>query len=85
MFVQGHYLIRERPFPGGSGIGYYYGPGLFVASAGGGDPAFGLSLNVGANYYTGPIEIFGQLTPQLLLSPETDGDLGAALGLRFYP
>jgi hypothetical protein len=82
-FAQGHYLLAERPLSG-TQIGLFYGPGLFVGSRND-NTAFGLSFNVGVNYYTGPIEIFGQITPRLQLVDDTDFDLGAALGLRFYP
>jgi hypothetical protein len=82
-FAQGHYLLAEQRLSG-SPVGLFYGPGLFVASREE-NTAFGLSLNVGLNYYTGPFEIFGQVTPRLQLVDDTDFDLGAALGLRFYP
>ncbi|SRR5690606_6045164 len=84
LFVQGHVLFAERRFVA-SPVGYFYGPGVFVGAREGRDAVFGLSLNLGINYYTGPIEIFGQMTPRLQLTEETDFDLGAALGLRFYP
>jgi hypothetical protein len=86
-FVQGHLLLSERRFPGtAADVRYFYGPGLFLADRSGSDDlAFGLSFNLGVNYYTGPVEIFGQVTPRLRLTPDSDFDLGAALGLRFYP
>ncbi|HLT47846.1 MAG TPA: hypothetical protein VK002_11505 [Rubricoccaceae bacterium] len=84
-FIQGHVLIAERRFPGASAdVRYFYGPGLFIGERND-DTAFGLSFNAGVNYYTGPVEIFGQLTPRLRLTPDSDFDLGAAIGLRFYP
>jgi hypothetical protein len=82
-FAQGHYLLAERPLSG-TELGFFWGPGLFVGSHND-NTAFGLSLNAGINYYTGPIELFGQITPRLRLVDDTDFDLGAALGLRFYP
>jgi hypothetical protein len=82
-FAQGHYLLAERPLSG-TELGFFWGPGLFVGSRND-NTAFGLSLNVGINYYTGPIEIFGQLTPRLRLVDDTGIDVGGALGLRFYP
>lgn len=84
IFVQGHLLLSERRFPG-SEVGYFWGPGLFIGSRSGGSAAFGLSFNAGVNYYTGPIELFGQVTPRLRLTPDSDFDLGAAFGIRFYP
>lgn len=86
LFLQGHLLLAERRFPGaGADVRYFYGPGLFVIAPENGDAAFGFSLNAGVSYYTGPVEIFGQLTPRLRLTPDSDFDLGAAIGLRFYP
>lgn len=84
LFVQGHLLIAERRFPG-SEVGYFYGPGVFVGARQNADAIFGLSFNGGINYYTGPVELFGQLTPRLRLTPDSDFDLGAAFGIRFYP
>lgn len=86
LFVQAHLLLRERRLPGSStSLNYFYGPGLFLGVSDRRDEAFGFSFNAGIAYYTGPVEIFGQLTPRLALAPGTDFDLGAALGLRFYP
>ena len=84
-FLQGHLLLAERRFRGtAANLTYFYGPGLFLGERND-DTAFGLSFNAGVAYYTGPVEIFGQLTPRLRLAPDSDFDLGAALGLRFYP
>lgn len=90
VFLQGHYLLAERRLPAsGTDLRTFYGPGLFVRirdNDGGDDQTdLGLSFNAGLAVYTGPVEIFGQLTPRLRLTNETDFDLGAALGLRFYP
>ncbi len=90
VFVQGHLILVERRLPvQGTSINYFYGPGLFLGAredAGGGtDAVFGFSGNVGVSYYTGQVEFFGQLTPRLRLSPDSDFDLGVALGIRFYP
>jgi hypothetical protein len=95
LFAQGHVLLSDRRLGRGrrSGAGaplnLFYGPGLFVGvnerSGRESDVAFGLSFNAGLSYYTGPIEIFGQLTPRLQLVDRTDFDLGWGVGLRFYP
>ena len=85
-FVQGHLLLAEPPIPGTNGdVRYFYGPGLFVGARENNDTAFGFSFNAGVSYYTGPVEIFGQVTPRLRLTPDSDFDVGAAFGLRFYP
>ncbi len=92
IFVQGHLILSERRFQG-SPVGYYYGPGLFIgarnnadtAFGNNADTAFGLSFNAAVNYYTGPIEFFGHVTPRLRLTPGSDFDIGPAFGIRFYP
>ncbi len=83
LFVQGHLLLDERPLPG-TDLRWFYGPGLFLGNEGG-EAALGFSFNVGLAYFTGPVEVFGQFTPRLRLLAETDFDLGAAVGLRYYP
>ena len=86
VFIQGHLLLGERRFPGArADVRYFYGPGLFVGVRNDNDTAFGASFNAGVNYYTGPIELFGQITPRLRVTPDSDFDIGAALGIRFYP
>ena len=86
VFVQGHVLLGQNRLRGvGSDVRTFWGPGLFIGAREGADTAFGLSFNGGLSYFTGPVEIFGQLTPRLRLSPNSDFDLGAAAGIRFYP
>ncbi|MEM1042012.1 MAG: hypothetical protein AAGI91_05225 [Bacteroidota bacterium] len=86
LFVQGHLLLRERRVPGAAAdLRYFYGPGAFLSAADDRDTGVGFSFNAGLGFHTGPIEIFGQLTPRLALAPDTDFDLGGALGLRYYP
>ena len=91
LFVQGHLLLREARLQGtASDFTYFYGPGLFLGVRDGnnnrdGSTAFGASFNIGLAYYTGQIEIFGQVTPRLRLIDNTDFDIGGALGIRFYP
>ena len=91
LFVQGHLLLREARLQGSaSDFNYFYGPGLFLGVRDGNNnrdsnTAFGVSFNVGLAYYTGQIEIFGQLTPRLRLIDNTDFDFGGGLGIRFYP
>ena len=84
IFVQGHLILNERRFRG-SPVGYFYGPGLFIGARNDADTAFGLSFNAAVNYYTGPLEFFGQVTPRLRLTPGSDFDIGGAFGIRFYP
>ncbi len=86
LFVQAHLLLQERPIPGANApLTYFYGPGAFSGIPDNGDALLGFSFNVGGAYYTGPIEIFLQATPRLLLVPSTDFDIGVGLGVRYYP
>src|SRR5690606_36472630 len=90
LFVQGHLLLRETRIVGtATDLRYFYGPGLFLGvherRGRDDDLAFGISFNVGLSFYTGPVEIFGQLTPRLRLVDSTDFDVGGGLGVRFYP
>jgi len=86
---QVHYLLADRALGGApANFRFFYGPGVFVGvrdrPRDETETALGLSLNAGLSYFAGPIEIFGQVTPRLQLVDQTDFDLGAALGLRFY-
>ena len=85
IFVQGHLLLDERRLgTAPPDLRLFYGPGAFLG-AGDDDAALGFSFNAGLNIWTGPLEIFAQLTPRLQLVEETDFDLGGALGIRYYP
>lgn len=85
-FLQAHWIVSERRLPiQRTPINYFYGPGLFIITQDVGDSAFGLSGNVGISYYTGQVEFFGQVTPRLRLSPDSQFDVGGAVGIRFYP
>ena len=86
IFVQGHLILVERRLPlQRTAVNYFYGPGLFIGVRDNADTAFGLSANAGVSYYTGQVEFFGQVTPRLRLTPDSDFDLGLAFGIRFYP
>ena len=86
VYGQLHYLIREQRLRGaGADVRLLFGPGVLVGEAGD-DTAVALSALLGLSWYIDPaFELFGQLTPRLFVSPETDGDVGAAFGIRFYP
>lgn len=89
LFAQAHYIpsqIALGAVP--AQLRLFYGPGLFVGTRG--RPArddkasFGVSFVTGLSFWTGPVEIFGQLTPRLQLVESTDFSLGGAAGLRYY-
>lgn len=90
-FAQVHFIPQQmglgvRP----AALRLFYGPGLFIGVNDNPPPpdrdrtSFGVSFNAGLSFWTGPVEIFGQLTPRLLLIEATDFDLGGAVGLRYY-
>lgn len=89
-FANVHFVLdQNRLSTPPTDLRLFYGPGLFVSVN---DPprrdprtTFGLSFAAGLSFYTGPVEVFGQLVPQLQLVDRTDFGLGGALGLRFYP
>jgi hypothetical protein len=80
-FVDAH-LLREEPIPD-SPLHYFLGPGLFFL-AGSDDFATGVSGNFGVNFFSGPFEVYLQVTPRLGLLPATTGNLGGGVGLRYY-
>ena len=84
VYGQVHYLVREQRLPAtGSDVRFGFGPGVIVGEAGN-DTFVGLSALFGLGWYIDPrFEIFGQVTPRLILTPDTDGDIGAAAGVRF--
>lgn len=83
--VQAHYIIRESRLGGtGADVRFLFGPGGFFRDAD--DAQAGVSALFGLSWYIVPeFEAFGQLTPGIRLTPDTDGQVGAAVGLRFYP
>ena len=86
LFVQAHYILRERRLRGTrSDVRFLFGPGGFYQNN---DPDayLGISALFGLGFYLDPqFELFGQVTPGVRLTPNTDGRVGAAVGLRFYP
>lgn len=78
--------VYEKPLRGAP-VHYYLGPGAFVGftdRAGDDDVWLGISGLFGLNYFIERFEIFLQLSPRLSLLPDTDGDLGGGIGLRYY-
>lgn len=80
-FVDAH-LLREEPIPD-SPLQYFLGPGLFFLARDN-DFVTGVSGNFGVNFFSGPFEVFLQVTPRLGLLPATSGNLGGGVGLRYY-
>lgn len=87
-FLNGHALY-EKPIPD-SPLHYYLGPGILVGfeeEQGPGDEdevVVGISGQFGLNFFVEQFEVFLQLTPRLHVIPDTDGDIGGGVGLRYY-
>jgi hypothetical protein len=79
-------ILGEDLLGGGSvGLSPYLGPGAFVVDIAdgiglGGRIPFGLSLD----FRRAPIQIFGEITFSLLVVPDVHGDIGGAIGFRYY-
>lgn len=88
-FLNGHALY-ENPIPD-SPLRYYLGPGVVVGFRDDDPPRrseddviVGISGQFGLNFFVEQFEVFLQLTPRLHVIPETDGDIGGGVGLRYY-
>lgn len=64
----------------------FYGVGGVLASGGGAESALGIRGVLGIAWMSreAPIDIFIQVVPVLVLTPSTDLELGAGLGIRFF-
>ncbi|CUS88363.1 hypothetical protein JGI3_01043 [Candidatus Kryptobacter tengchongensis] len=86
-FVQGHYnfnLSEIERYKNGV-FNFYAGAGLFFKAVSKGDDSFGVSGNIGVNYFLKQkYEFFLELSPKLGLFPGTGFDLTGGIGFRFY-
>jgi hypothetical protein len=64
----------------------YYGIGGRIRFADVGDDFVGIRIPVGLEYlfYNAPLDLFIEVVPILDLAPDTDFDLNAALGMRYF-
>lgn len=91
LFLNMHGLY-ERPLEleNTEGLEYFFGPGGFVGvqdrPAGQDDDiVFGISGRVGVNIpLEDHFEFYAQVTPRINLVPDTDGDVGGGIGVRYY-
>ena len=87
-FLNGHALF-ERPIPD-SPLRYYLGPGVVVGVQENTGPreendfVLGISGQFGVNFFVERFEVFLHLTPRLNVIPNTRGDFGGGIGLRYY-
>ena len=87
-FLNAHVLF-ERSIPD-SPLRYYLGPGVLIGfretepGRDEDDVVIGISGQFGVNFFVERFEVFLHLTPRLSVIPETDGDIGGGIGLRYY-
>ncbi len=85
-FLNAHALY-EKPIPD-SPLNYYLGPGAIVGvddrPASDVELVLGISGNFGLNFFTEHFEVYLELTPWIKIVPETEGELGGGIGLRYY-
>ena len=87
-FLNAHVLF-ERPIPD-SPLRYYLGPGVLIGfeenqpDRDEDELVIGISGQFGVNFFVERFEVFLHLTPRLSVIPETDGEIGGGIGLRYY-
>lgn len=86
LFLQGDYVwIQPGIIPVESGrVNLYYGPGAFARLAKSGFA--GIRAVVGLDYRleATPLQVFFEIGPGINVLPDTDANVGAGLGARFY-
>ncbi len=84
LFLNLHYLF-ERPIQN-SPLNLFLGPGVYIGVEDRRDSELvvGASATFGLNFFAEQFEVFLQLTPRLNVVPNTRGDLGGGVGLRYY-
>jgi len=91
-FLNAHALF-EKPLPAENvdqPLEWFIGPGGFIGTFEDGGPfsgeaVIGISGTVGLQVVLADhFELYLQATPRFALIPETEGDLGGGLGLRYY-
>src|SRR5690606_41887985 len=79
--------LYARPLGNRRDFILFYGPGGFIGfrdRRGDDDIVIGVSGTIGVAYLIEEFEIYARITPRLSLVPETDGDVGGGLGVRFW-
>ncbi len=86
-FAQGHYNfnISELERYKDGVFNFYVGPGAFFRASTKKDDFFGVSGNLGVNYFLKrKYEFFFEISPKVGLFPATGFDLTGGIGFRFY-
>jgi hypothetical protein len=71
--------------PSSGQLGFYAGVGPRFESIDHHDDEFGIRVPFGMSYLfqRSPIELFGEIVPVFVLSPDTDTEVDAGVGVRF--
>ena len=82
------HALYSRPLGNRGDVHLFYGPGAFIGLRDRGerddDVVLGISGSIGVGFYIERFEIYGRVTPRLSVVPDTDGDIGAGAGFRFF-
>lgn len=74
------HVTAERPVDN-SPLTFYMGPG-WLAGADDGEAFFGVSGNIGIYFTMARYQILMQLMPGMQITPDVNGEIGAAVGMR---
>ena len=80
------HLLKERPIQN-SPLRFFLGPGGLMGiedTRNGLDVTLGVSGTFGVNFFREDFEVFLQITPRLNILPDTEGNFGGGIGLRYY-
>lgn len=84
-----HRPLVHRPLGNRSDLQLFYGPGGFIGfrdrpNRDDDDVTLGISGTVGIAFFIEQFEIYGRVTPMLSVVPDTDGEVGGGIGVRYY-
>lgn len=84
MHLHADYIVDNRTLITDYAVAVYYGLGVRLITNN--DPQIGIRIPIGINYQiaNSPLDVFFELAPILNLIPNTDFDINAAIGLRFF-
>jgi hypothetical protein len=89
-FLNAHALFAERLNASNiePELELFYGPGAFIGifdNPVDDEVGLGISGTVGVGVlFSQQVELYGQVTPRIGLVPDTDGEVGGGIGVRYY-
>jgi hypothetical protein len=88
LLIQADYLVHryERVQLQTGKLPFYAGLGVVMRFIDNSDNLFGIRIPLGIAYEFGdvPFDVFATITPLLVITPDSDFDLDAVIGGRFY-